>query len=192
MAKRTQKEWEAELEWARENGHAVYERQVMGVLGIQPEPEPPAPDTLAEDAMDVGGEFASSFNRNLLSGLDYVGPGAVNAISKTANHYLGTDLPQVPTLMDAFNQTPGAQGGFMDEGLGRDIVQGAGGASAALPSMANVSRNLASPAGAAMEWFGLGAARPQNTVAPLTGTLAGESPGPLFGEMTESRQQVFL
>jgi hypothetical protein len=152
----------AEAESTGKTNRAAAIREMLG------EPPPPEPDTFGENVMDVAGEFASSFNRNLLGGLDYIGPGAVNAGARLSNEYLGTDFGQLPTLAGAHGQTPGAQGGFMEPGTGRNVVSGAGGAAAAIPAFAQVAgRNIASPAGAAMEFFGLGSAKPQSVVAPL-------------------------
>jgi hypothetical protein len=62
-------------------------------------------------------EFAAGFNRSALGVLDFLGPDNLNAIANLA----GIE-GRVPTFQDTF----GSEGGFMDEGLARDIVAGAG------------------------------------------------------------------
>ena len=116
-----------------------------------------ANDTVAENALDVGGEFASAANRAILGGLDYIGPGAINAGLRLA----GSDY-QLPTLTGTFMENaPGAEGGFMEPGTARDVVQAAG---QSVPLAAGLTpvqgRNLANLSGAAAEWMGLGTQAP--------------------------------
>lgn len=61
-------------------------------------------------------EFASAANRQVLGAFDIV-PGAINDVLKFA----GSDY-----RLPGFEQTIGSQGGFMEPGLARDVVSGAG------------------------------------------------------------------
>jgi hypothetical protein len=118
--------------------------------------EPPAPRQ-PTGPLQVAGEFANAANRSFLEGLDYVGPGAINAGLRLA----GSDY-QVPTFTGMFEENvPGAQGGFMPEGTERDVVRGAGSALPVAAAMKSVAgRNLASVPGAAADWFGFGSSAP--------------------------------
>lgn len=62
-------------------------------------------------------EFAAATNKAVFDTVDFVGPGAVNAVLNVA----GSDK-RVPTLAG----TLGSEGGYMEPGLGRDVVQAAG------------------------------------------------------------------
>lgn len=134
----------------------------------EPAPAPPPPGT-NPGVMGTIGEFANAANRSFLEGLDYIGPGAVNAGLRLA----GSDY-QIPTLTGAFEKyVPGAQGGFMDPGLARDVVRGAGGAlpaAAALPQVAG--RNLATVPGAVAEITGFGSAQAPAATVDAAGALA--------------------
>ena len=74
-------------------------------------------------------EGAAAMNRPVMEFLDFLGPDTANAVLSLAEK--GTemvtgneqDFPRVPTLMDS---VPGAQGNFMEGGLARDVVRGAG------------------------------------------------------------------
>jgi hypothetical protein len=63
-------------------------------------------------------EFAAGANRSVTEFIDFLGPDTANAALSLA----GSDI-RVPTLTESI---PGIQGGFMEEGLGRDIVSSAG------------------------------------------------------------------
>lgn len=67
--------------------------------------------------MPVLSEYAAGFNRPALGALDFLGPDNINAILNLA----GSES-RVPT----FTETFGSEGGFMEPGLARDIVSGAG------------------------------------------------------------------
>lgn len=90
----------------------------------QPPAQPAAPQQppgIADRIMSVPGmkplaEFSSAANRQVLGALDIV-PGAINDVLAMT----GTDY-RVP----GFEQNLGSQGGYMEEGLGRDVVQSAG------------------------------------------------------------------
>lgn len=144
-------------------------------------PEQPAPsfyDRLRAsltDAKNVAAEGASAFNRSLVQGLDFIGPGFANAVMRQT----GVDY-QLPTLEGGFNELPGEQGGFMQAGLGRDVVRGFGAAApAALGAFPVAGRNIATPLGAVAEFVGLGTAKAAPNVAPLSfagGQVAAQAP----------------
>jgi len=129
-----------------------------------PEPEQEAqnnPDeSLARDAYNTLAEFASSTNRSILGALDFLTVDNVNAGLNLA----GSDA-RIPTLTETF----GNEGGFMDEGLARDVVRGVGGL---VPAVAGavpaVGRNVATARGATEEILGLGAAKTSEIAAPAT------------------------
>lgn len=123
--------------------------------------------------LSVGGEIASAANRNVMQGLDFLLPGAINAGLRLA----GSEY-QMPTFSGAFAQTPGAAGGFMPPGMARDAAVGFGGALPAAAGVAPVAgRNIASPVGALSEFLGLGSARPASVVAGSQVPLAPVGPG---------------
>jgi len=63
-------------------------------------------------------EGAAAMNRPVAEFLDFLGPDTANAVLSLA----GSET-RVPTLMD---NIPGIQGGFMDDGLAKDVVRAAG------------------------------------------------------------------
>lgn len=83
------------------------------------QPEPPAekPGALAA----VGGEFASGVNRAVIGGLDFFTADQVNNILQLA----GSEK-RVPTFSEQAEKFGITQGGFMEEGLARDVVSTAG------------------------------------------------------------------
>lgn len=105
------------------------------------------------DARAVAGEFAAGANRSLVDTLDFVGPDSINAALRLA----GAEQ-QVPTLRGLMEPT-GIEGGFMEPGAARDVVQGAGGALPAAAGFTQVPRNLATLTGAAAEFLGAGTAK---------------------------------
>lgn len=62
-------------------------------------------------------EFASAANRSVFDMVDFLGPDTVNAVLELA----GSER-RMPTARETF----GSEGGYMEEGLGRDVVQEAG------------------------------------------------------------------
>lgn len=144
------------------------QEEISSVLMSQPTPGPAAEDS-GDSPLAVAGEFANAANRAVLGGLDFVGPGFVNAVSSQ----LGSDF-RVPTLEETFiENAPGGGGGFMEEGLARDVVRGAGGAAPAAAGMVPVGRNLGSVGGAAAEFLGLGTKAPTATTAPFRYGVSG-------------------
>lgn len=136
---------------------------------VQPEPSTqdvaaPEEDSLPEDVFNVVSEFAASANRSVTEFIDFIGPDTVNAISGM----VGSDF-RVPTLTEALEPT-GIQGGFMQPGTARDIVQGAGSVLPAAAAMVPVAgRNLATNvADQAAEFLGAGSAA---ATAPIKASL---------------------
>lgn len=62
-------------------------------------------------------EFAAAANRSVFDMVDFLGPDTVNAVLELA----GSEK-RMPTAREAF----GSEGGYMEEGLGRDVVSTAG------------------------------------------------------------------
>lgn len=126
---------------------------------------------LPQNAMTGLGEGASAFNRSIAQGLDFM-TSPLQALDNATGDRL-------PTFEGGFNELPGSQGGFMAEGTPRDMVRGYyGAAPAALGNVPVAGRNVATPAGAAFDLLGLGAASPGRSVAPLAFPPAGASMAP--------------
>ena len=112
-----------------------------GFEAVEPEatqPEPAQPDSFGDDALDVLGEFAAGANRSVTEFVDFLGPDTANAILSLA----GSES-RVPRLSD---NIPGIQGGFMEEGLARDVVGATGGAIPAAAGIGSAIRSVAKPA----------------------------------------------
>lgn len=62
-------------------------------------------------------EFAAAANRSVFDMVDFLGPDTVNAVLEIAG-----SNKRIPTTRETF----GSAGGYMEEGLARDVVQGAG------------------------------------------------------------------
>jgi hypothetical protein len=106
---------------------------------------------MLQDVGNAIAEFAASGNRAAFDALDFLGPDNFNAISTL----VGSDI-RSPT----FKGTLGSEGGFMEAGTARDVVQGLGQLAPVLGGAAPVvGRNLASAGGIAAEALGLGAAQ---------------------------------
>lgn len=99
--------------------------QIEAVLsaqfGAQPQEQqaPAEGPGIGQQALNAVGEFAAAANRQVFGLVDFVGPDTVNA----ALGAFGSDK-RVPTL----TETLGHPGGFMEPGLARDAVAGAGAA----------------------------------------------------------------
>lgn len=138
--------------------------EIMQALQLErPTSEPtvsaplPKPDSFLDNALDVAGEAAAGANRAFVDTLDFLGPGSVNAALRLA----GVDA-QIPTFGEAFRENaPGAEGGFMEPGTARDVVQAAGATIPAAGSLVPAAgRNLATIPGALAEITGFGTAGP--------------------------------
>lgn len=131
---------------------AQIEAVLAAQFGAPAQPAAPQqPPGIADRIMSIPGmrplaEFSSAANRQVLGALDIV-PGAINDVLAMT----GTDY-----RMPGFEQNLGSQGGYMDEGLGRDVVQSAGsvlpaalgggalirGAAQGLPAMASGAESI--------------------------------------------------
>ena len=85
---------------------------------------------LLGDVRAGAAEFASGINRQAAQLIDALGPKPINDLLQM----MGSEY-QLPTVMES---VPGMKGGFMEEGLARDIVRAAGevGGMAVAPQMA--------------------------------------------------------
>lgn len=127
------------------------------------------PKTLARvggNALDVLGELAAASNKSVTEFIDFLGPGTVNAILR-----LSGSNKQIPTATGTFQKNvPGAEGGFMEPGTARDVVQAAGANIPAALGMVPVSR-MPGVKAAAEEFLGFGSTRsPAKTVSDITST----------------------
>lgn len=111
-------------------------------------------DSFGANTLDVLGELAASANRSVTEFLDFIGPDTANAILRLA----GSEK-QVPTLTGALKNT-GIEGGFMQPGVARDAVQGAGSALGMAGGLVPVERGLAKAGPAIAEFMGIGSAKP--------------------------------
>ncbi len=84
------------------------------------QPKPPELISPEQDsgAINFMAELAAGANRSVAEFVDFLGPDTANAILSLA----GSET-RVPTLVESI---PGIKGGFMEEGLGRDITRAAG------------------------------------------------------------------
>lgn len=120
---------------------------------IANEGRPPEPREVGQFEK-VGGELASAFNRTVIGGIDFFTLDQVNNILELA----GSDK-RVPTLSEGAEAIGATQGGFMEPGLGRDVVQAAGTTLAAGMGLKGVSgRDLTKGVEAAKELAGFGGA----------------------------------
>jgi len=104
-------------------------------------------------------EFAARSNKSLFQFMDFLGPDNVNAV---------LDLVGSEKRVPTFSGNLASDGGYMEEGLARDAVQGAGQLLPVAASMAPaVGRNLASASGIVKEALGVGTATPAATGARL-------------------------
>lgn len=117
----------------------------------------PALQTLDEAFLAIPGgkaiaEFAAAANRSIFDVIDFFGPDTVNAALQLS----GADV-RVPTT----RQTFGSEGGYMDPGLARDVVQAAGETAPIAVGMGQAFRTAAGmlPAVAPGESVGLGVLR---------------------------------
>lgn len=123
-------------------------------------------DTLADNALDVAGEFAAGANRAVTGLVDMV-PNAVNAGLSLA----GSDR-RVPTLTGAL-EPYGIQGGFMEPGRARQAVQAAGGAAVAAGGLVPVARPAAAASSLASDFLGIGATKASPAVVNTASNALG-------------------
>lgn len=134
--------------------------------GGNPQPSPdngrsesPLPDWLqqadrwAQDnvpGMDALGELAASANRSVTELVDFLGPDSVNAVLELA----GSEN-RVPTLTGALENT-GIEGGFMEPGAARDVVQAGGALIPAAAGIAPVQRAAGTVGNSILDLLGAG------------------------------------
>lgn len=169
MAKAISAGWATEADFGVTQPEVIDEPAVTDIplASEQPaQPTQPAPakeDGMGKQAFNVISELAAANNRSVTEFIDFLGPDTVNAVLNLS----GVDY-RVPTLTGALEGT-GIQGGFMDEGTPRDIVQGVGSLIPAAAGMKQVKgRDIASAGGAFSELLGFGSA----AAAPVTQPVA--------------------
>jgi hypothetical protein len=119
-------------------------------------------DGIGRQAFNVVSELAAANNRSVTEFLDFLGPDTVNAVLNLS----GVDY-RVPTLTGTLEGT-GIQGGFMEEGTGRDIVQGVGSLIPAAAGMKQVKgRDIAKGSEAFKELLGFGSAAAAPIAQPV-------------------------
>ncbi len=192
MAQRTLEEWQQELQWAQDNGEDEYAAQIIAAVPQLAPQAPPsqdqAPQTGTGSPLAVPGEVAAAFNRGIMDTADFFGPGTINAALRLG----GVDY-QLPTFAGTFQQyAPGAQGGFMGEGMAREAALGLGQALTAVPAMAQVPRNLATAGGAMKELLGFGSQRAPAAAqaAAQASTLSGDISGGPATNMVRRADQL--
>lgn len=132
----------------------------------QLEPTEPAPEygqDVRQQALATIGEFAASANRSVADFVDFIGPDTVNAILRMAGQEF-----QVPTVRGSLKNT-GIEGGFMEPGMARDAVQGAGEALTYAGGFKPVTRAAGTLKSAAADMLGLGFTK---EAAPVAATAA--------------------
>lgn len=124
-------------------------------------------------------EFAAGVNRSVLGAIDLLGTDTINAILSVS----GSEK-RLPSLVET---VPGAQGGFVEEGLKRDIIRAAGETVPAAASIGSLLKTFAQrlPAIApALESTSAGLLRQagQTTVASEVGLGITAGAGQAFGK----------
>lgn len=112
----------------------------------------------------VAGEISAAANRNV-AGLVDTFPNAINA----GMRYAGSER-RVPTLRGSL---PGIEGGFMQPGMARDIVQGIGGNIPAAAGLVPIARPAATVGSMALDFLGVGATKGPSAVIDAATTAAG-------------------
>jgi len=155
-----------------EEAQAQIEAMVQQQEAKAPPPAPPQAAPVGapaggNDALKVLGEFAAAANRSVTETVDFLGPGAINAILRLA----GSDF-QLPTVTGALEST-GIQGGFMEPGATREVVQAAGALLPAAASMVSVPRSAATVGGALADFVGAGSSMATTPVREAGKMVAG-------------------
>lgn len=81
----------------------------------------PEEESVASMAGDAALEFMAGVNQGVVDIIDFLGPDQINA----ALQLMGSDK-RIPTLGEQPTVQSGTRGGFVDEGLGRDVARAAG------------------------------------------------------------------
>ena len=156
-------------------------------LFAQQEPSPgpvdalaqPEQDSFFDNTLDVLGEGAAAANRAVTGTAD-LPIDLVNTILRQA----GAEY-QLPTITGSLEGT-GIQGGFMEDGTAKEVVQAAGSTIPAAAALAQVPRNLATAGGAAAEFLGFGSAKS----APIVAATGVEPPRMPGGPKTELKRDL--
>lgn len=141
---------------------------------LEVQAEQPKQNALEQKLLEIPGmapvaEMAAAANKSIFQFLDFIGPDNVNAVLELA----GSDS-RVPT----FTGSLASDGGYMEEGVARDMVQAGG---ALLPVAAGLApvqgRNLATAKGITEEALGLGSAvaEPVKTVTKAAVATVGDA-----------------
>ena len=122
-------------------------------------------DSFAEDALDVGGEFAQAAHRTAAQTVDlFTSP------VRLASQYI---LPEPIQSLESRLTEAGMLGNdYMDEGTGRDIVRGAGGVVPAALGFVPITRATGAASSVAADIAGLGMSVDDVSVASLKATQA--------------------
>lgn len=150
----------------------------MPVDEAAPNHPPAQGDSFGANTMDVLGELAASANRSVTEFVDFIGPDTANAILRLAG-----SKKQMPTLTGALAGT-GIQGGFMEPGMARDAVQGAGPALTAAGGLKTVARSGAKLGNAALDMLGFGSSEAPAAAAAAKVYTALEDVTPKFEPAT--------
>lgn len=95
--------------------------QIFSSLPEQKTPLGSVASDVGETVLNAAGEFAAGLNRTVINGVDFFTADQVNNILEIA----GSDK-RIPTLRDATDAMGATQGGFMEDGLAKDIASTAG------------------------------------------------------------------
>lgn len=114
-------------------------------------------DTQEMTALGVVGQFAKATNQGVTEFMDFIGPGAVNAIMRLT----GNEEYQIPTftqgLQGAQELTTGdTRENFMPAGTARDVVDAAGTTLSMAPGFVGVERAAHTTGSLVQEFLGLG------------------------------------
>ena len=142
-----------DMQAAQSQIQSMYEGGQFGGMDgprAQQQPVAQSKDSFGENTLDVLGEFAASANRSVTELVDFLGPNAVNNVLS-----LTGSQARVPTLTGALDRT-GIQGGFMEPGAAREVVQAGGALTTAGAGMAPVARQAGTVASSLADLIGAG------------------------------------
>ena len=128
-------------------------------------PQPVKPDTFGDNTLDVLGELAAASNKTLTEFVDFLGPGTINAmlnilpVGGAFSSQTPEPLPSVKTRLPTFtglNAKVGGEGGFMEPGTARDVVQGIGANIPVAGGLKTVARPAAAVSSQVADFLGIG------------------------------------
>lgn len=166
-------------------------------IGLPPLTNQPAQNSLKPTAMQEFGAIVSGIPQNLLTGLAEAGSATGRSLAQgldfltsplqALDNATGDRVGTFESGYESYSDWAGSPtGGYMQPGVARDVIRGAGGAAPAALGMAPVfGRNIATPMGALAEFAGLGGARaPQASVAmPLLDPA--QPPAPVTARLSD-------